>query len=497
MAVAVWLVVVGPALALWWTAGQQAREADRESAESLALATANRLEDFVGARLLAASAFARTLEVDPAADEQEFAARAGRLTERLEGLLALNWIHPDGTIVWIHPAEANAEARGRNVLRHPDAAEHAREAIDTRRPTRTPFLELFQGNTGFATYIPVVIDGELRGLVNAVFDIEVLARLLLEEDGAAAYRLREDGVTLYASRGVSASEPAMSRQALYVSNRRVELELVRLPEARALSWVRHVLLALGILLALLASVFAARWMRQGYSMRERLARERRIKRELRGLSRALIEAQERERGHLARELHDDVGQSLTLAKLVAAEARAGHLDELEQLERAVDDALESVRRISRELRPNVLHDLGLVPALRALVKKVRERSRREVVGRWPPRVELDPDRALCLYRIAQEALTNALKHADASRLELELEVDDEEIRLRVRDDGCGLRAPRGPTTGLSSMRERAAMCGGRLRVEAHPDGGTLVELRIPTDEGDSEASVHDSAAPLH
>ena len=133
----------------------------------------------------------------------------------------------------------------------------------------------------------------------------------------------------------------------------------------------------------------------------------------------------------------------------------------------------------------------------ALVKKVRERSRREVVGRWPPRVELDPDRALCLYRIAQEALTNALKHADASRLELELEVDDEEIRLRVRDDGCGLRAPRGPTTGLSSMRERAAMCGGRLRVEAHPDGGTLVELRIPTDEGDSEASDHDSAAPLH
>ncbi|MEC7520995.1 MAG: ATP-binding protein [Myxococcota bacterium] len=475
----VWLAVVSPTLALWWAAGRELEESARQAAEGHAVDQARRLEDFVAARVVAGAALARALELDPPTTEADFAAPSRALLGELEGLRALNWVAPDGTIVWVQPEAANADASEQNVLRHPRAAGPAGDAIRSHRPRRTPFLRLFQGGTGFAVYFPVLEAGRLRGLLNAVFDLEGLAAVLSHARGGAI-RLREGGEIVYRTEGEPVDAPALATRSLFLLDEPVQLEVTRAPGASPHGWVRHLLLALGALLGLFAAGRVSRWVARNQAVRARLSRERRSKAELRGLSRALIEAQERERAHLARELHDEVGQSLTLAKLVAAEARQGHLSELDALERSVDEALEAVRRISRDLHPNVLRDLGLVPGLRALVLKVEARTHVTIEGRWPARVDVPEATALCLYRVAQEAITNALKHASPSRVEVKLEETEDGLMLRVEDDGVGFDgpAPQG-TTGLTSMRERAAMCGGRLSIDGRPGAGTTVTLRLP------------------
>jgi two-component system sensor histidine kinase UhpB len=202
-------------------------------------------------------------------------------------------------------------------------------------------------------------------------------------------------------------------------------------------------------------------------------------------ARPALAAQEAERLRVARELHDEIGQSLTAVTIKAERAADGDgahaVEALRSVADSVRESLDEVRRLARELRPEALDDLGLVNALIALCNRMSSADgpliRRELQGTLPP---LPDEVELVLYRIAQESITNALRHSGAHTVTVWLESDVETVALRVRDDGVGMprMVPDG-TAGLAGMRERALLVGGRLTIESVPAHGTEVRVRIP------------------
>ena len=214
----------------------------------------------------------------------------------------------------------------------------------------------------------------------------------------------------------------------------------------------------------------------------------RLEVERRESARYALMAQEEERLRIARELHDEVGQTLTgvmlqiegLAPAIPDELRA----QLEELRETARHGTEEVRRIARQLRPEALEELGLPSALGALAGAFNEHARIPVERRVQPGPSLSREQELVVYRVAQEALTNIARHAAATHVLLELQCIDENTVLRVRDDGRGM-APESllSSNGIRGMRERAMLIGANLSIDSPPGGGTEVRLTIPCDAG--------------
>ncbi|MEU5521118.1 HAMP domain-containing sensor histidine kinase [Streptomyces sp. NPDC047860] len=195
-----------------------------------------------------------------------------------------------------------------------------------------------------------------------------------------------------------------------------------------------------------------------------------------------LSAQEGERRRIAQELHDEVGQSLT-AVLLQLKRAADHApqelgEELRQVQETTRASLEEIRRIARRLRPGVLDELGLASALKALATEFGGSGlsvQHSLAGDLPA---LDRETELVIYRVAQEGLTNTVRHSQARRAELALSRAPGGVLLRVRDDGRGIvGAAEG--AGIRGMRERALLVGADLAVEPGPDGGTEVRLAVP------------------
>jgi two-component system sensor histidine kinase UhpB len=199
--------------------------------------------------------------------------------------------------------------------------------------------------------------------------------------------------------------------------------------------------------------------------------------------RRVLAAQEAERIGIARDLHDEVGQLLTGVLLqlnsIAATVPAQRA-EIESTGEAVRRALDEVRRISSELRPEMLEHLGLVSALTELSTTFARVSGVEVERRFddslPP---LPADAELAVYRIAQESLTNVARHSEARQVTIALERGLGSVVLRVVDDGRGFGGPPVEHGGLRSMRERAVLIGGALAVKEGAGGGVDVRLEVP------------------
>jgi len=211
----------------------------------------------------------------------------------------------------------------------------------------------------------------------------------------------------------------------------------------------------------------------------------RLERERRESGRRALEAQEAERLRIARGLHDEVGQVLTgvLLQLDSfATARGDGEAEIAETKQAVRQTLEEVRRIARELRPEMLDQLGLTSALTELSRRFADQSGIRVqpsFGDGLPR--LSDASELAVYRVAQESLTNVARHAQASHVVLTLEPGPGSVVLRVSDDGRGIPedADVNGHGGLRGMRERALLVGGALVIKPGRDGGTEVRLEVP------------------
>ena len=196
-----------------------------------------------------------------------------------------------------------------------------------------------------------------------------------------------------------------------------------------------------------------------------------------------LAAQEAERRRIAQELHDEVGQGLTVVllglKRAIDQAPPEAADELRQVQASARRSLDEVRKVARRLRPGELEDLGLLSALAALATDFSTHTgshvHRQLAAGLPA---LSREAELVIYRIAQEALTNAARHAAAATVELCLTAQDDTVVLRVADDGRGLHGqPDG--AGLRGMAERALLVDGQLRIQNRPAGGVEVCLTLP------------------
>jgi PAS domain S-box-containing protein len=210
------------------------------------------------------------------------------------------------------------------------------------------------------------------------------------------------------------------------------------------------------------------------------------------LSRRLVESQETERRHIARELHDEVGQTLTVAEMnlqamVQSPGAAPFRGRLKESLQAVERVLEQVRDLSLNLRPSMLDDLGLEPALRWYIKRQAALAGLQAEFQAEaPEGRLDSVVETACFRVAQEALTNVVRHARARVVAVELRHQDGQLHLFVRDDGAGFdvaalreQAVLGASLGLLSMEERATLAGGGLECKSAPGQGTEIHAWFP------------------
>jgi PAS domain S-box-containing protein len=230
----------------------------------------------------------------------------------------------------------------------------------------------------------------------------------------------------------------------------------------------------------------------------RLYEELRTGRErLQALSQRLVDAQEIERRRIARELHDEIGQTLTVVKINLQTAQSlleapEHETQLAHSIDAVERTLQQVRDLSLNLRPSLLDDLGLMPALRWYIDQQTQQASfstsfeaDSLAERLPPELEI-----VC-FRIVQEALTNIIRHAEAEHVDIKVQKSDDQLKILIRDDGVGFNVQRalndaswGKSLGLMSMQERAAVVGGTVEIESEPGQGSEVSayFTLPLDE---------------
>jgi signal transduction histidine kinase len=217
--------------------------------------------------------------------------------------------------------------------------------------------------------------------------------------------------------------------------------------------------------------------------------------ELRLLSRQLLSAQEEERKMISRELHDQIAQTLTGINVRLASLKTestlnnkGLQKKISSTQRLVEKSVDIVHRFARELRPTVLDDLGLIPALHSFMKSFATRTGvRTSLTAFAAVEQLATAKRTVLFRVAQEALTNVARHAHASRVEVSIQKLSDCICMRIKDDGKSFQVQRvllaqgSKHLGLLGMRERLEMVGGRFDVESVAGTGTTIQAQIPPD----------------
>jgi signal transduction histidine kinase len=227
--------------------------------------------------------------------------------------------------------------------------------------------------------------------------------------------------------------------------------------------------------------------------RELLEQSRQMQQQLRLLSRELLSAQEEERKRISRELHDEIAQTLTGINVRLAglrvDARVGTRDLQEKIastQQLVEKSVDIVHRFARELRPTVLDDLGLIPALHSFMGSFAARTGVRARLKVFAGVEaLDTAKRTVLFRVAQEALTNVARHAQAGRVEVSIRKLADSVCMTIKDDGRSFQVERAARTGgnrhlgLLGMRERLEMVGGSFGVASAPGTGTTIEARLP------------------
>ena len=371
------------------------------------------------------------------------------------------------------------------TINHNRHGEIERAWSDFREATRLSELLLSGGDSGHTLTLSPARDPELRRRAEDI-------KRLLTEIGVIARPLGER-----AAWSDAAVKAVLQRcDAIFHELERSAVDLDRLVDDSAAADFAHSRhLFLGTVVAWACIVVAAT---TGLWHRERRRRE--SGQQLRQLSTQLLTAQETERRRISTELHDGLGHSLVLMKLRLGcieknvdEDPSAAREGCRNLGRIIYQVIEDVRRLSRDLRPAMLEDLGLAAALRWLVDNSITDARTTVVSSID---EIDPliapDAQPVVYRIVQEAFTNVAKHAQATRISLTVERQTERLSFVVEDNGQGFDLRQAMTKdaverglGLVTMQERARMLGGRLDVRSEPGCGTRITLTIPAWKGNA------------
>jgi PAS domain S-box-containing protein len=228
---------------------------------------------------------------------------------------------------------------------------------------------------------------------------------------------------------------------------------------------------------------------------EDITRRKQIEEMLSGMSRKLIEAQEQERTRIGRELHDDINQRLALLAVELEHLQDNPAEvqtRLPELRKQTTQLSTDVQALSHELHSSKLEYLGVVSGIRSWCKEFGERQTMEIDFKSDVSSLVPFDVGICLFRVLQEALNNALKHSGEKRVEVQLAEHSNEFQLIVRDSGRGFDievACQGRGLGLTSMQERVRLVNGTITIESKPRAGTTINVRVPVELG------HESQRP--
>jgi signal transduction histidine kinase len=252
---------------------------------------------------------------------------------------------------------------------------------------------------------------------------------------------------------------------------------------RRLLMVTAIAFSLGLILATGTVIYAGRLEK---SVDEKYQESLQAQHELKQLSRRLVDAEERERRAISRELHDEVGQSLSALLLdidgltEVSREDGSFRQRLQNIRMLAENCVNEVRNMTLLLRPSMLDDLGLIPALEWQAREVSKRT-----GMFVETVEanvsddLPDEHRTCVYRIVQEALNNCSKHAYAKHVRVVVRQEANHLRVSIEDDGKGFESSRVSGLGLVGMKERVSQLGGVLKVDSGPARGTRLQVDLP------------------
>ncbi len=279
----------------------------------------------------------------------------------------------------------------------------------------------------------------------------------------------------------SRNADAWNAQRIRTDDEAVLLQFGRMETTLSQSFV--IAMASALLLVVACMVYILRLERQTRLRYVELARSRH---ELQRLSSRLVDAQESERRAISRELHDEIGQSLgallvDLARLSATlpPSPPEVKEQVDRMKSVAEGSVQAVRNIALLLRPSMLDDLGLGPALEWQGREVSRRSDIEVEVRAESAGDLPPEYATCIYRLVQEALNNAVRHSGAKRALVELDQSERSVRVRISDDGRGFDPNRTRGLGILGMEERVKRLGGEFRLDSAPGRGAAIAAELP------------------
>ena len=345
---------------------------------------------------------------------------------------------------------------------------------------------------GFPVAMPGPAEAEMRGALAAMEDSFGRQKTAFEALFALPEGERRREAPVWIVERISPIEvdiwqradalQAYNRRQLELTDQDLVAEFAQLQSSLAHSLT--LALASGLILIAASMFYILRLERQTEARYQELARSRG---ELEQLSARLVDAQEAERRKLSRELHDEVGQTLGVllmdfGRLAGAlgDAPAEIAERIANMKSLAERSVETVRNMALLLRPSMLDDLGLIPALEWQGREVSRTSRIEVEVEAEGVSENLPDETgICLYRLVQEALHNAVRHSEARNARVRIEQSGGRIRLRVTDDGRGFDPSRTRGLGILGMEERVRRLGGKLRIQSEPGKGTTVEAELP------------------
>ncbi len=386
--------------------------------------------------------------------------------------------------VWL----TSTDVRDFFLSSEPDRVPRLREQLESlRAQTNSALQELTGGRK------PLAADRELRRwmdeYLNTLQPVADSAQVVSPDD---VYRfIQQEVVPRRSAVGLALRDLAeVSRQAL--RSRQAQFDQSRTASTRRVLLMLAACLALGIAVAYLSLKYAGALESENA---RRFVEVSHARQDLQHLSARLLEVQEEERTRFARELHDEVGQTLTALRIEVSHAlaQAQNPAARERLGRAreiAERAVTSVRNISTLLRPAILDDLGLCPAVQSQVEDFSRRSGiRTTFSDDGVREDLPEDVKTGVYRVVQEALHNCEKHSGATAVEVKLRQTASELAVSILDDGRGFPASARRGCGILGMSERAARLGGVLEVDSVPDRGTRVHLKIPLADVSRAAAV--------
>ncbi len=492
------------ALTSWTVVRLSGDEQATRLVESSTEQSSKRFEDFAQSRQFVLASLAQTYAAGREIDESSFRRDANVIHSRFDGLLAVNWIAPDSTIIWATPPNQNRAARGRKLLEHPSAAPYYKRAVETGSFQSTPPIELFQGGKGVAGYFPVMRNGELLGTVNGVFRVNSMVESALR--GAMrenyAIHIRDGEITVWEDEGFSELaqiHPEVAKK-MTVLGRKWTLSLTPRPGLWEVIRPPHnTLLFIGIvcsiLIALLTFIALDRQRQKYENLRALRAAERRIQ-----------EAQKFDAlGRLARGITHDfnnlltaVGTSAELISLDETLTSAGR-ENIDAIRVASERATELTQQIMLFGDPKTVTQQSSTKLSdfserwqRFLQKLVGRRVKVEFEGAPDVLVDLDES---SLMRVLTNLVINASDAMpEGGVVSIRWRLTDGEVELEVRDEGVGMtddvrerifepyyttKGEEGTGLGLPTVYGIVQSAGGTIVVSSTPGEGTTFVVRLP------------------